>query len=156
MMLFQKFKVTLIFSWKKLFSNFFIARYSLHKTNENSSCNFFFELLEISRVVSLNILYRYYLIYYYQLLNMYIEVQILWFRIEYIFSLVTLSTSKGDILFLCSESLLTLTNVGLSSTTGEFSQAWQEIFLSDYQFLLLYQGNDLLLYTWDTPRYKNR
>lgn len=45
-------------------------------------------------------------------------------------------------------------NVKLS--TGEFSQAWQEIFLSNYQFLLLRQEDDLLLYTWDTPRYENR
>lgn len=50
--------------------------------------------------------------------------------------------------------LLTSTNAKLS--TGEFSQAWQEIFLSNYQFLLLRQGDDLLLYTWDTPRYENR
>jgi len=77
-------------------------------------------------------------------------------RIEHIFfSFIILLTSflKGTCYSL-AESLLTSTNAKLS--TGEFSQAWQEIFLSNYQFLLLRQGDDLLLYTWDTPRYENR
>lgn len=76
-------------------------------------------------------------------------------RIECIFSFIILLTSlfKGTC-YCLTESPLTSTNAKLS--TGEFSQAWQEIFLSNYQFLLLRQGDDLLLYTWDTPRYENR